>query len=340
MIPAALVAAVLAVNGITFQRSRAVATGEPVTPTTHCLWWKNGTTIKYSPQQDGDPVTSGTSEIDAIDRSFASWQSVFQGCASLRFERGPLIADRTIGFDEKASASNTNSIIFRTKACRVVVGNSASCWNQGTCQNEYDCWEYSDGVIGLTTTTFDRYGVIYDSDIELNSARFYFTTVDSPKCIRNPALPNNGFNQNCVGTDVQNTMTHEIGHLLGLDHTNARFCRTPGVSADACLPSEIINSTMNNSAGDGETYKREVDPGSREFICSAYPDAGVSRDCVVEPVFSARRALDGGTVGEYDCCALGTSGGGCSTAEGLVPVSAALALLGLRARRRGRGLLR
>lgn len=91
---------------------------------------------------------------------------------------------------------------------------------------------------------------------------------------------------------------------------------------------------MNDSAGDGETYKREVDPGSAEFLCAAYPRGEVSRDCVVDAVDSVKHTLDGGTTGAYECCGLGGLAKGCSSADGLLPGAAALLLLRHRRRRR------
>ena len=70
----------------------------------------------------------------------------------------------------------------------------------------------------------------------------------------------------CVLTDVQNTMVHELGHSIGLDHTSF-----PG-------------STMGLEAKPGETSKRTIDQGSRDFVCEVYPQGSPSRSCIVRPV--------------------------------------------------------
>src|SRR5262249_18279867 len=86
-----------------------------------------------------------------------------------------------------------------------------------------------------------------------------FTTVDSPPCLSTAQ------NQTCVATDIQNTVTHEIGHALGLDHNTSS------------------SSTMFNSATTGDTTKRTVDPGSQQFVCDVYPKGGAPRDCIIDP---------------------------------------------------------
>ncbi|MBM4381351.1 MAG: matrixin family metalloprotease, partial [Deltaproteobacteria bacterium] len=138
-----------------------------------------------------------------------------------------------------------------------------SCWSDADCNNRYDCWQYTAATIGLTTTTYDRKtGQIYDADMELNAANFKMTTADAPPCAA-------GILNNCVSSDIQNTVTHEVGHLLGLDHA------------------PDPQSTMFASAPTGETSKRSLDDDSRAFVCEVYPAGQDSRDCVLVPVEEA-----------------------------------------------------
>ena len=65
----------------------------------------------------------------------------------------------------------------------------------------------------------------------------------------------------CTSIDVQNTMTHELGHSIGLAH-----------SPDS-------RSTMYAGAQRGEISKRVLDDGSKEFVCTVYPKGQASRDC-------------------------------------------------------------
>lgn len=272
----------------------------------HCLWWQEGSTIEYRQHARGNPATTGDTELTAVARSFQSWQAVMDQCGSLTLQEGPRTDTLKVGHDV-GSSSNENVVLFRTEYCADKVPSSDPCWRveNDDCMNRYDCWHYARGTIALTTTTFDQQsGFIYGADIEANAYSFIFTTVDAPPCV-SPV-----FNQSCVATDVENTMTHEIGHLLGLDHTSY-----PG-------------STMNASAPPGETSKRSIDQGSKEFICETYPKGLVSRDCVIIPLDETLGPAAGPVLPLI---------GGCSAAgwmELLPPGVAALFALRLARRRR------
>ena len=56
-----------------------------------------------------------------------------------------------------------------------------------------------------------------------------------------------------MATDIQNTMTHEMGHAMGLDHVAEPL------------------STMEATAPMGETQKRIIDVGTAAGFCDAYP---------------------------------------------------------------------
>lgn len=301
MRPALLVAALvtLGVSDDPYVRSR-VDTGVVGDTTAHCLWWGKGDQTFFQ-NQDGNSDTTGTTEFDAFTRSLASWQDISDQCGHLILRDGGRVPDRNIGWVEGAS-DNRNLVVYRMRFCADVVSRNDPCWGQLSCQNKYDCFDQAKGTIAITTTTYDRNtGEIFDADIEGNGAWFLFTTVDGPPC------PTNGpYTQMCVATDVQNTMTHEIGHALGLDHT----MRT--------------GSTMNPSAPGGETSKRALDVGSASYICENYPKARPAQDCVI-------------TAATGD---LGNSATGCSATAGTPLVG----LLGLafacRGRRRPRWLAR
>jgi hypothetical protein len=246
-------AATLALIDAPYVRSR-VDTNIPNDPTAHCLWWKEGSVITYQQNVSGDPLTTHEGEFDAARRSFGSWQQVMNTCGSLTFTEGPTTNVRVVGFDPD-SQSNVNAIIYRSTYCSDKVGSSDTCWRDLSCGNEFDCWGYPAGTIALTTTSYDpKTGQIYDADIEMNAYTFYFSVSDPPNCLAS------GFGKRCA--DIENTLTHEIGHLVGLDHT-AR-----------------AGSTMQASAKDGETTKRGIDSGTASFVCETYPPGQPSRDCV------------------------------------------------------------
>jgi hypothetical protein len=284
-------------------RSR-VNTGIPNDPKSHCLWWdrqdpndrSHFLPLVFHSSQAGNPETPGDTEFSAAGKALATWNEASAACGHLTIQEGPRVADRSIGFDPK-SANNENIIVYRQQFCSSVAPGSDSCWSDSSCQNKFDCWEEDRGTIALTTTSFNnKTGEILDADIEMNAAGFVFTTVDSPPCVAS------NLSQSCVATDVQNTLTHELGHTLGLDHT-----QNPG-------------SVMNPKANIGETSKRTLDPGTSSFICDVYPRGLPARDCVVESVSME----------------LGEQAPSCSGA-GAAPASLALGLWAMiRLRRKGR----
>ena len=161
-------------------------------------------------------------------------------------------------------------VLFRQIDCDKLV---PACSSPSSCGNERDCWEHANGALAITTTSYDRTtGRITDADIELNTPGFIFSTVDAPPCVS----PN--FNVGCVASDVQNTVTHEVGHVLGLGHSLS--------------PS----STMNARAVPTELNKRVLDADSKKFICEVYRPGLEEQGCVV-PAY-------GGTLGKSSCAAV------------------------------------
>jgi hypothetical protein len=228
-----------------------------------CQYWQD-TAISWtqaSQGNTGDSPTPGDAEFTAIEAAFATWQAQATACGNFTFTEQPRVPDRTTGYDQVNPSNNQNLVLFRPHLCQAVAPAGDACFNDGTCGNKYDCFQYASGNIAITTTTFSiRTGRIYDADIELNAAKT-LTAVDSPPC---PAT--GPFLQTCVAFDIQNTITHEVGHFLGLAHA------------------QNSESTMYYSASVGEVKKRVLDADTAQFVCDVYPQGAPSQPCTVRSV--------------------------------------------------------
>ncbi len=257
-------------------------------PNSQCLWWPEKTAIVMHQSADGSPENPGDSEFQAIANSITTWQTQLNTCSSLTLTEGARTTTRKVGYFEKEV--NENIAVFRLRKCADVAPAGDAC--HGTpdnCGNQFDCWQHQEGAIAITTTSYNpETGRILDSDIEFNAPTFLFTTVDAPPCL------SGNYNLGCVATDIANTTTHELGHVLGLGHIST------------------AGSTMNPRANPGETSKRILDPGTAQFVCNVYPRGQPAKTCFLKPVSPI----------------LGDASKGCSSTPGLlVPVFAALALL-------------
>lgn len=125
-----------------------------------------------------------------------------------------------------------------------------------------------DGAIAITLTQFSQTtGEIYDSDVELNSQKFNFTT----------DLSN-------VDCDLPSVVQHEAGHVLGLAHTDALES-----SSAVMLPSL-----------DTHIVRRALQPDDILGICSIYPPGQLNPNCDPEPRHGFSTACDFDT----GCCSI------------------------------------
>jgi MYXO-CTERM domain-containing protein len=135
------------------------------------------------------------------------------------------------------------------------------------------------------TSVFARKGdgEIIDADVELNAVTFKWADL-----ARNPGDGGNI-------QDLQNTLTHEFGHLIGLDHTCFIAGTRPGAVDDRgqLVPScghasdEIRATTMFAAVVPGDLDRRSLSPDDRRGVCEIYPPVDLTlesgRGCSVAP---------------------------------------------------------
>jgi hypothetical protein len=162
-------------------------------------------------------------------------------------------------------------------------------------------------------------GTIVDADIEVNMQYAVWTDL-----VAHPGMVSLG------KQDLQNALTHEMGHLIGLDHN----CYTPGsdpvhmvdnngILVPSCLTAsaDVQNDVMYTKADAGDTSKRTLKPDDIQAVLDIYPAA---KDPHVCPA-----------IGE--AVKLTTTSGGChcavdstSNVAGVAPVLAFLLGVALR----------
>jgi len=288
-----------------------------------CLWW-NTKAVTYRLNTSGFAGSACAQGPGTLARaSFPAWST--PACTDFSFVDGGDTATTAIGFNQ--GGSNENTVVVRKGACddtAVVPGNDACHGSAGACSGKYNCWEHTGAgnarTIALTTTTFRAStGEIVDADMEL----FGWDGVSSGTLLANSVPPSGWYfscgtsgppctaygGSSCLYMDLGGTMTHEAGHMLGLDHV----CVYAGVPSSTCFPSAVMAATATT----GDVSKRTLTSDDADGVCAIYP-AG-------KPPDQTTGCLSSQSQGSTST----GSGGGCATAGagelGLL-VLAALAL--------------
>jgi hypothetical protein len=186
------------------------------------LYWEERT-ISYAVNDKGCKDVSMAETLGAIKRSFFAWAGpsctdiyfVYEGTDSAE------LSNLLLPQDQKPDSKNL--VIWRSSWPPPGVTDAA----------------ITKEMPAVTTVIYNTdTGVIVDADIDLNGHDFFWTSTDD---------------QTKVATDIQNIMTHEIGHLLGLGHTAEK------------------EASMFESTHQGELKKRSLHADDELGLCKVYP---------------------------------------------------------------------
>lgn len=238
---------------------RATVEGEPGV----FLYWPSRT-VEFWVHKPGSSELPISDAAGAIVRSFHTWSG--PSCSDLVFNYA--------GLTDVSDTNLTRPSTSRPDGLNLVRWREEQWPPEGATESGV-----SPDWLALTVLVYEvRSGIVLDADMDLNGVNFQWTTSDDPSQAR---------------TDVQNVVTHEVGHIVGLDH------------------SDVFESTMYAEQLQGELHKRELHQDDIDGLCLSYP---FGKPTPLGPDQEApRKMLIGG-------CDLGASptGGGWPFALGLL----------------------
>jgi hypothetical protein len=237
--------------------------------------------------------------VDEIEAGFDVWNAV--SCLPLEMTYDGLVEDAGSYVGDKGKALERNVVTWIST------------------EEQYAVWvaKWGAGTLGMTTLVFNQVtGEIVGADMEINDYEFTFTTSKQ---------------EGAVVMDLRNTICHEVGHVLGLDH------------------SDVPDSTMYYKAPEGELSKCTLHDDDFKCVCLAYcgTECGGDKEAMACPSDTSDTAPDGVPPDEIGSDAPGNGGegdgaGGCLCSLGSPrrgwagPLSLMLpAMLSLRAIGRG-----
>lgn len=269
---AVLAATLVAAPAVAYMQTRAAGSGKGLSwPVPNVPWYLNPDWPDTAPSCS---VNGGAPTFTAVRSSFAAWE---QSCASLQLVEAGTTGETRTGI----GGSFENLVLFRRGWCSqnaealasgcfddpdVDCGGLFGCFEDESCQpNATDCLEWR--TVALTSVLYEPdTGRMLDADIEVNGwdgspgtiittasnlprHGWYFTCYDESQPGGNCASYGD---DNCRGMDLRNTMTHEVGHFVGLAHVTDQA------------------ATMYGQTGAGETTKRSLTPDDVDGVCAIY----------------------------------------------------------------------
>jgi len=266
--PLALGVLALALAGMA---SPAAAYVRASNKTGKAVYWKSGC-VFLTPSAGGAKDLGEAATLAQIQASIDNWMNATARCSYLELRLNPTAASQGTSYD------SANRITFLEDR-----------WGSGSGN---DAVPYDTHAAALTTLRFvesataANNGEIVDADIELNGVNYTFAVVSGGR-----------------QTDVQNTLTHELGHLVGLDHTCDDGARSPtpkddqGNAVPRCsdpLGAARTDATMYNFADPGETKKRSPEADDVAGFCGIYPIAEDPGTCETVSKKPAQKACAAG----------------------------------------------
>ncbi len=232
------------------------------------------------------PAASGMTDTDVIKSVTAAahtWSTDAVTCpgtvaTSPSLEIVPSVAPDS-ATPPKVAWDAKNSIIFRT--------------DMWTMSGEKSGATYDPMALAVTTVTARGDGHIVDADMEINGVSMTWMNLDPG------IIPPSNHGLGAEVYDLQNALTHEFGHFVGLAHT----CFVPSLSNPLVddngqirpmddqgkpipdcdsAPSAVINTVMFASTDPESTSKRTLSPDDIAGVCGIYPQGRDAPACALD----------------------------------------------------------
>jgi len=254
LIPMALVAVVLATwatagTALAYVRTRSDGTQLPQ------FWNRTQITINALVGDPG-PLLTPTQAGSAVRAAADAWNRSVDGnnnlCAGFQIS---VVQAPSSAFE--VANDDIHVLQFRTDS-----------WSRNT--TDEDLVQAYDRSALAITSIFSRpaTGQIVGTDVEINAVHYKWSDL-----VANPEHASQGAH------DLQNTVTHEFGHVLGLDHTCGGSTseappldhRGNPVQSCASASAEAREATMFASVMGGDTERRTLAPDDMLGMCEIYP---------------------------------------------------------------------
>jgi MYXO-CTERM domain-containing protein len=230
-------------------------------------WSWQGTTCMPIAVYAGDFQDMTVNEVTAAATgATAAWSAFQNPCtyltlsARITLEPTPDVVPRRLAV-----------IVFRAgKWCKVLTDGSCSLKPE-------DVSVYDESVLMLTSSEVnEKTGGMTRSGIEVNGVQFSWADMELHPERDSPTTQ-----------DLQNALTHELGHFIGLDHNCSPTGANPapvddlGEPAPDCdrAPASIVEATMFPTAPHGDLQKRTLAADDERAACHVYPIADDPKVC-------------------------------------------------------------
>ena len=203
--------------------------------------------IRYFIASDGYSTTNTAAELNAVRTSFGQWQSI-PGTV-LKFEEGGLVAP---GID--INTGDSTNVVYWTKSTTLVNGGTSDI----------------SGALGVAFSSFFSDNTMAEADIVLNGNLYSWATDFT----------------NTASTNyfVEGVLLHEIGHLIGLNHSpmggatmlsrgGAGISTQVGLSSDEMAAARTLYPSNNLATSFGALQGQISKGGSPIFGAAVFAES-------------------------------------------------------------------